>query len=85
MDRVLGRHIVTGKGFPDWVKQELASGKGKLNADDGEFQSLLFYTPSGTVVAKAGDVVLKTKAGIVVVPQKARKYMEREAAADGKG
>lgn len=85
MDRVLERHTVTGKGFPGWLKEAIASGKGKVNTEDGEFISIVLFTPSGTLVAKPGDVVAKTNAGIIVVPKQAMKYMEKGAAADGKG
>lgn len=84
MDRVLARHTVTGKGFPDWLKEAMASGKGKLNMDEGEFQSIVLFTPSGTRVAKEGDVVMKTKAGIIVVPKQARKFMGEGESGDGK-
>lgn len=85
MDRVLERYTVTGKGFPGWLKDAIASGKGKVNVEDGEFNSIILFTPSGTLVAKSGDVLAKTKAGIIVVPKQARKYMDKGDGSDGKG
>lgn len=85
MDKVLARHTVAGKGFPDWLKEAIASGRGKVNTEDGEFLSIVLFTPSGTLVAKKGDEVVKTKSGIIVVPKQARKYMDEGAEENGKG
>lgn len=76
MDRVLARHTVTGKGFPDWLKETFSKGRGRVETEDGEFKCITLFTPSGTLTAHVGDVVARTKSGPIVVPKGyASKYM----------
>lgn len=78
MNKILGEYIVTGKDFPSWLKDEFRSGRGKVKSDDGDFENITMFTPSGTVVAHKGDKILKLKSGVVVVPAAmASKYMRR--------
>lgn len=77
MDRVLGRYSVTGKGFPDWLKQMMASGRAKVKTDDGMFECIMLFTPSGTLIAHVGDVIVKTSSSVFVMPkEQASKYIK---------
>lgn len=76
MSKVLEEYVVTGNGFPEWLKTAMMVGKAKVNSEDGEFQNISLSTASGTLVAHKGDRILLLRSGMVVVPaDAARKYM----------
>lgn len=76
MSKILGEYVVTGNGFPDWLKSAMFVGKAKVNSEDGEFQNITLSTASGTLVAHKGDRILLVGSGMVVVPaEAAKRYM----------
>lgn len=86
LDKVLGRYSVTGKDFPDWMKEMMSSGKARVKTDFGDFECIMLFTPSGTLVAHMGDVFVKTNSSVFVLPkEKAKKYVtEKEASVNEK-
>lgn len=76
MSKILGEYVVSGKGFPEWLKSAMLTGKAKVGREDEEFRNITLSTASGTLVAHKGDRILLLKSGMVVVPERAAKrYM----------
>lgn len=84
MDRILGKYEHGSEEMPLWLKQEMGKGRGRIEYDDGIPVKVTIYTVGGTKVLKPGDVVLKLKSGMTVVPKEAAaKYIKaKEAKAD---
>lgn len=69
--------FVLGKDkMPVWFNDETARGRAKVNMDDDRnVVSVTIYTPTKTLTALPGDVIMKLKSGMSVVPkEKAVKY-----------
>lgn len=77
MERV--EHFTIGDGnFPNWFNEALVKGRAKVNRDeyDNSLKDIVVKTVSGPARGKIGDVVLRTRSGILVVPkEKAAKYL----------
>lgn len=84
MDKVLGKYEHGREDVPLWLKQEMGKGRGRVEYEDGVPVRVVIYTVGGTKVLKEGDVVLKLKSGMTVVPKEAAaKYIKaREVKAD---
>lgn len=71
---VLGKDTV-----PEWFNESAKQGRSKLVYDpDGQPELLgaVIYMPTKTVNVQPGDVIIKTRSGIMAVPkEKAAKYM----------
>lgn len=67
---------VLGSGkVPTWLNDEASKGRVKFNYDDGDFINAIVFTPTQTVTANKGDVVLSLKSGLAVLPaDKAKQY-----------
>ena len=62
---------------PDWFIGESSSGRAKINYDEetGKIVNATIFSPTGTIVAKPGDVIIKTRTGVGIVNNdKAKKY-----------
>lgn len=81
MDKVLGRYEYGKDKVPDWLREEMSRGRGRIEYEDGVPVRAVIYTVGGTKVLHKGDVVLKLKTGMTVLPKAAAdRYMkEREA------
>lgn len=69
--------FVLGKDkMPVWFNDETARGRAKVNLDeDRNIVSVTIYTPTRTLTALPGDVIMKLKSGMSVIPKdKAVKY-----------
>ena len=69
--------FVLGKDkMPVWFNDETARGRAKVNLDDDrKVVSVTIYAPTRTLTAFPGDVIMKLKSGMSVVPkEKAVKY-----------
>lgn len=69
--------FVLGKDkMPVWFNDETARGRAKVNLDeDRNIVSVTIYTPTRTLTALPGDVIMKLKSGMSVIPkEKAVKY-----------
>lgn len=69
--------FVLGKDkMPVWFNDETARGRAKVNLDeDRNIVSVTIYTPTRTLTALPGDVIMKLKSGMSVIPNdKAVKY-----------
>lgn len=69
--------FVLGKDkMPVWFNDETARGRAKVNLDeDRNIVSVTIYTPTRTLTALSGDVIMKLKSGMSVIPrEKAVKY-----------
>lgn len=69
--------FVLGKDkMPVWFNDETARGRAKVNMDDDRnVVSVTIYTPTRTLTALPGDVIMKLKSGMSVIPNdKAVKY-----------
>lgn len=69
--------FVLGKDkMPVWFNDETAKGRAKVNMDDDrKIVSVTIYTPTRTLTALPGDVIMKLKSGMSVIPkEKAVKY-----------
>lgn len=77
MDKVLGTYEYGRDKVPEWLREEMSRGRGRIEYEDGEAVKATIYTVGGTKVLKPGDVVLKLKSGMTVLPKEAaRKYMK---------
>lgn len=77
MDRI-ERFTVGNGNFPNWFNNELLKGRGKVNRDlyTNDVTSVTIYTVGGTLNAMVGDVIMKTRNGMTVIPaEKARQYL----------
>ena len=69
--------FVVGKDkFPEWFNEQAAMGRVRtVRNDDGDIDYVIVNNASGSFRAKVGDSILKTKTGLIVIPQKtAQKY-----------
>lgn len=69
--------FVLGKDkMPVWFNDETARGRAKVNLDeDRNIVSVTIYTPTRTLTALPGDIIMKLKSGMSVIPkEKAVKY-----------
>lgn len=69
--------FVLGKDkMPVWFNDETAMGRAKVNLDDDrKVVSVTIYTPTKTLTALPGDIIMKLKSGMSVIPkEKAVKY-----------
>lgn len=69
--------FVLGKDkMPVWFNDETVRGRAKVNLDeDRNVVSVTIYTPTRTLTALPGDVIMKLKSGMSVIPKdKAVKY-----------
>lgn len=69
--------FVLGKDkMPVWFNDETARGRAKVNLDeDRKVVSVTIYTPTKTLTALPGDIIMKLKSGMSVIPkEKAVKY-----------
>lgn len=84
MDKVLGKYEHGKDKVPDWLREEMSRGRGRIEYEDGVPVRAVIYTVGGTKVLCPGDVVLKLKAGMTVLPKEAAaRYMrEREVSED---
>lgn len=62
--------------IPNWFNEEARKGRCKINkGDDDELINIVIYGPTGANVANIGDSIMKTKSGMLVIPEeKAKKY-----------
>lgn len=66
-----------GKDFPQWLVDETARGRAKAKRDEetNEIECILIASGTKTYTAYVGDLIMKTKSGLVVVPkQDVKKY-----------
>lgn len=66
-----------GKDFPDWLINETSLGRAKVKRDEetNEIEGMTIISGTKTYLANVGDLIMKTKSGIVVVPKsEAKKY-----------
>lgn len=62
------RSIVVGQDkIPKWLDAEAASGRVKFEREDGELKGITCFTPTGTLKARLGDVVVLGRSGLVVM------------------
>ena len=60
---------------PQWFVEQCSLGRVKINYEDGEIINATIYTPTKSIIAIPGDVILYTKSGLSVLPaDKAVKY-----------
>ncbi len=79
--------FVVGKDkFPDWFNQQAAMGRARtVRDDDGNIEYVVINNASGSYRAKVGDSVMKSKTGLLVIPQKtAQKYRMQGSDDDAK-
>lgn len=71
---VLGRDAI-----PEWFNESARQGRAKLVYDPDDQTDLIgavIFAPTRTVNANLGDVIMKSRSGLMVVPKdKAAKYM----------
>lgn len=74
MPKVVETFVLGSGGVPDWVKSFMINGIiQKVENDDEVFYRI--NTPVGIKKAVAGDVVVRTRSGVSLVPaDKAEKY-----------
>lgn len=76
MDRV--EYFTIGEeNFPNWFNDALSRGRVKLKHNEytGRLENVIIFTVSGKVIGKPGDVVLKTRNGVLLVPaEKAKEF-----------
>ena len=68
MARIRGEYVVTGKDFPEWLKEEMKVGRARVVMSDGEFDHITIQTPSGSKNVRKGDKLLLVSSGMVVMP-----------------
>lgn len=70
------KQFVFGKDkVPTWFNEEADKGRAKFNYDDDDVVSVTVYTPTKTLIAKPGDVIMLLKSGLAVITgDKAKKY-----------
>ena len=72
------KQFVFGKDkIPTWFNEEAGKGRAKFNYDDDndDVVSVTVYTPTQTLIAKPGDVIMLLKSGLAVITgDKAKKY-----------
>lgn len=71
MDRV--DYFIFGReNFPNWFNDALSKGRCKLSRDEytGNITGVTIFTVSGPVKGKPGDVILNTRNGVLMIPEK---------------
>lgn len=74
----LEKFTIGSGNFPEWFNKELTKGRGHINTDPdtGMVTGVTIFTVAGTLKGKNGDVVLKTRNGMTVIPaSKAKTYL----------
>ena len=74
MSNTVETFILGSGGIPDWVKSYMSNGViQKIENEDGVFYRI--NSPTGMKKASVGDVVVRTRSGVNLVPaDKAEKY-----------
>lgn len=74
MPKVVETFVLGSGGVPDWVKSFMINGIiQKVENDDEVFYRI--NTPVGIKIAHNGDVIVRTRSGVSLVPaDKAEKY-----------
>lgn len=63
---------------PEWFHNECAAGRIRLFYDGEYLEKVTVFTTTKTVVGKIGDVIVKSRTGMNIIPKdKAKKYKVR--------
>lgn len=66
------------EGAPEWFHNECAAGRIRLFYDGEYLEKVTVFTPTKTVTGKIGDVIVKSRTGMNIIPKdKAKKYKVR--------
>lgn len=78
MDKDIKKYIIGTNPIPDWVKEFCRVGKIRFNYDEDEFIDVSVSVQSNVVKANNGDLLLKSRSGLIVIPKdKAEMYLPK--------